>query len=79
MERKKFIQQSAALAGFAFLPKIKSVPINNRPEIIIPPYLKIGDTIGITSPSGYFHIEDLNEAVTQIQRWGFRAAIGKTI
>jgi len=80
MERKKFIQQSAALAGLSFLPKIKPVPLDDsRQDVIIPPYLKAGDTIGITSPSGYFKTEELNEATRQIQRWGFNIKIGKTI
>lgn len=79
MERKKFIQQSAALAGLSFLPKIRTIPVEDRQEIIIPPYLKAGDIIGITSPSGYFKIEELNEATKQIERWGFNVKIGNTI
>lgn len=79
MERKSFIRQSAALAGLSFLPKIKPALADSSQEIIIPPYLKAGDIIGITSPSGYFRVEELNEATKQIQRWGFGIKIGKTI
>lgn len=79
MKRKTFIQQAAAFTGLSFIPKFNLPIEENRHEIIVPPYLKAGDTIGITCPSGYFKTEELNEATTQIQRWGFNVKTGKTI
>lgn len=45
----------------------------------IPRYLKEGDTIGITSPAGYIARSEIQPAVTQLQRWGFKVQIGNTI
>lgn len=45
----------------------------------IPPYLKKGDTIAITCPSGYIAKEVVEEAKKQLQIWGFNVVIGNTI
>lgn len=45
----------------------------------IPPYLVVGDTIGITSPAGYTTLEEIVPAVTKIKEWGFNISIGNTI
>jgi muramoyltetrapeptide carboxypeptidase len=48
-------------------------------KFIVPPYLKPGDTIGITSPAGYITLKDIEPAVAQIKSWGFEVKIGTTI
>lgn len=48
-------------------------------NIILPPYLQPGDTIGITCPAGYVAHERIAYACEAIQRWGFRVRLGKTI
>jgi muramoyltetrapeptide carboxypeptidase len=45
----------------------------------IPPYLKPGDTIGITCPAGYMTMKDLEPAVQTMKNWGFNLRIGKTV
>ncbi|ATP56412.1 LD-carboxypeptidase [Pedobacter ginsengisoli] len=45
----------------------------------IPPYLKPGDTIGITSPASYISLLDIQPSVQLMQSWGFKVEIGKTI
>lgn len=45
----------------------------------IPPYLKPGDTIGITSPASYISLEEIGPAVQQLEKWGFKIIIGKTV
>lgn len=45
----------------------------------IPPYLRRGDTIGITSPASYISLLDIQPATQVIQSWGFNTEIGKTI
>ena len=45
----------------------------------IPPYLKPGDIIGITSPAGYISVEDCHDAVTTLESWGFTVRIGSTV
>jgi len=49
------------------------------PSPVIPPYLKKGDTIGITSPAGYITLEEVQPAVARLEAWGYRVRLGKTI
>lgn len=46
---------------------------------IIPPYLKTGDTIGITCPAGNLSTESVEDMCNQISDWGFKIKKGKTI
>ncbi len=48
-------------------------------NIIIPPYLKPGDVIGITSPAGYTTLKEITPAIEQIKSWGFEVKVGDTI
>jgi muramoyltetrapeptide carboxypeptidase len=45
----------------------------------IPPNLKKGDVIGITCPSGYITLEDIQPAVNKMKEWGFEIRIGDTV
>lgn len=45
----------------------------------IPPYLKKGDTIGITCPAGYMDRNNIQQCVETLQQWGFQAMIGNTV
>jgi muramoyltetrapeptide carboxypeptidase len=47
--------------------------------MLIPPYLKRGDTIGITSPAGYITLTELQPAIQQMESWGLKIRIGNTI
>ena len=47
--------------------------------IKIPPYLKKGDTIGITCPAGYMAAEKAQACITTLQSWGFNVMVGKTL
>ena len=47
--------------------------------IKIPPYLKKGDTIGITCPAGYMAAEKAQACITTLQSWGFDVMVGKTL
>jgi muramoyltetrapeptide carboxypeptidase len=47
--------------------------------ITIPPYLKKGQTIGITCPAGYMDKERANACITTLQSWGFDVMVGKTV
>jgi muramoyltetrapeptide carboxypeptidase len=46
---------------------------------IIPPYLKPGDTVGITCPAGYFSLDDIQPAVEALHLWGYRTIVGATV
>jgi len=45
----------------------------------IPPYLKAGDTIGITSPAGYISVEDVQPSVQLMESWGFNVVVGSAV
>jgi muramoyltetrapeptide carboxypeptidase len=45
----------------------------------IPPYLKPGDTIGITCPAGFMTLAEIQPAAETLKSWGFNLRIGKTV
>lgn len=79
MNRKAFMASLAA-AGLAF-PAYPMLPGDEDEAAVnsVPPYLKSGDTIGITSPAGYITLADIQPAVQQLQGWGFNIKVGSTI
>ncbi len=84
MKRKAFLSSMLATAGLPLLNKAQQKYQGAVPEMYpaafrIPPYLKPGDTIGITSPAGYITPEDILPAVKQIESWGFTIKAGDTI
>lgn len=81
MNRKKFIASSAAIVAAACSPVtgLQASPIMESGKDIIPPYLKSGDMIGITSPAGYILREGIIPAATLMQQWGFKIRVGYTI
>lgn len=46
---------------------------------IIPPYLRPGDTVGITCPSGYLPAERIVFARRTLESWGFKVVTGSTV
>jgi len=47
--------------------------------IKIPPYLKKGDTIGITCPAGYMAAAKAQACIETLQQWGLQVLVGKTL
>src|SRR5438477_9129120 len=47
--------------------------------MIIPPYLKQSDTIGLVCPSGYMAKEKAQTAIDILQQWGFKIKVGATV
>lgn len=48
--------------------------------MIIPPYLKPGDTIGIVTPAGYMLKDKAAECIRVLQQeWGFNVLVGKNL
>jgi muramoyltetrapeptide carboxypeptidase len=83
MKRKRFLGSllgSPLLSAAAF--KINHQP-QNAPQTDlawrIPPYLKPGDTIGITCPAGFMTLEEIQPAVQTMKSWGFNLRIGTTV
>lgn len=81
MDRKKFLTSSALAMAAACSPakSLQASPKNETEKIIIPPYLKPGDMVGITAPAGYILREGIIPAATLMQQWGFKIRVGYTI
>lgn len=47
--------------------------------MIIPPFLKPGDTIGVTCPAGYVATEQILFAKDVFERWGYQVVFGETV
>jgi muramoyltetrapeptide carboxypeptidase len=45
----------------------------------LPPYLKKGDTIGITCPAGYMDYAKAQICIDTLQSWGYTVMVGKTL
>jgi muramoyltetrapeptide carboxypeptidase len=79
MNRKNFL--SSLLAVPSGLACFTAVAGNEEPvpTSIIPPYLKPGDTVGITCPAGYITAEEIAPSVQQMEGWGFKIKVGGTV
>ena len=76
MKRSQFISSLIPLG--AMVSTISKAPIPNL-ALVIPPYLKKGDTIGITCPAGFVTRTDIEPAVIKLTEWGYRLQIGNTV
>lgn len=79
MNRKHFIKTTAALLGGSMLPAKNYGTIYHNAAYTLPPYLKKGDIVGITSPAGAITLDDIQPAVEQLAAWGYNIKIGNTI
>ncbi|MDN3588233.1 LD-carboxypeptidase [Pedobacter aquatilis] len=80
MNRKYFL--TSFLAATTVIPAFKSLAKSIESDVSsfkIPPYLKQGDTIGITSPAGHITLDKIQPSVIQMQSWGFTIKIGDSI
>ncbi|HTR29048.1 MAG TPA: LD-carboxypeptidase [Puia sp.] len=84
MNRKSFFTSVLGL-GLAGVAHARSQPSVRRDgtlpvqPLLIPPYLKPGDTIGITCPAGDITVKEIQPAVQLIESWGFRTLTGNTV
>lgn len=79
MNRKNFLYSLAIAAPAGASLKTWSdhpVPVK---EVKIPPYLKPGDTIGISSPAGYITSEQIQPAIQVMESWGYKIKEGSSI
>jgi muramoyltetrapeptide carboxypeptidase len=44
-----------------------------------PPYLRKGNTIGLTCPAGYMELDKVQNCIHTLQSWGYEVMVGKTI
>jgi muramoyltetrapeptide carboxypeptidase len=47
--------------------------------IIVPPYLRKGDTVGLICPAGYMPLERVETCIRILEKWGFRIKLGKSV
>ncbi len=47
--------------------------------MIVPSYLKKGDTIAITCPAGYMPLEKAQTCIDSLQAWGYKVKVGKML
>lgn len=47
--------------------------------MIIPPYLKKNDTIGIVCPSGFMPLKKVKQSINTLHEWGYQTKLGKTV
>jgi len=85
MNRKKFLSSvvpaTASLTAIVKGQPEKGTNTANPGEgvIKVPVYLKPGDMIGITCPSGYISPEEILPAVNKMKEWGFEIRLGDTV
>ncbi len=87
MNRKDFLGSSASLFAGVFLPPSAEKIVNTHDNYkrgnevlpLIPPYLRKGDYVGITSPAGSISLEEIQPSIHLIENWGYKVKIGETI
>ena len=74
MDRKEFLSFFPAMAtARAFVPE------ESGSKVKLPPFLKPGDVIALTSPAGYITLEEIEPARKLMSSWGYEVRIGETI
>ncbi len=80
MDRKNFLSSVLpAVAAFSASGTQRILFTEPEGAFKIPPFLKPGDTIGITSVAGYISAADCAEAIARMQRWGLLVQLGSSI
>src|SRR5689334_12513791 len=82
MNRKRFMEASAILFGGVTIPfknAFANVVDEEALPCKIPPSLKPGDLIGITSPAGPSKIEEIQPAIAALKSWGYEIRLGTSI
>jgi muramoyltetrapeptide carboxypeptidase len=84
MNRKHFLGSAMTLLAASAVSGKSLIESNSNKEedersCILPPNLKEGDIIGITSPAGSISVEDIQPAIQKLQSWGYKIKIGNTI
>lgn len=79
MQRKQFITSLLAPAVGCITAPLGATASSSPVSPILPPPLKKGDTIGITSSAGFITVPEVGPAVKMMEGWGFQVRLGKTI
>ncbi|HET7116688.1 MAG TPA: LD-carboxypeptidase [Hanamia sp.] len=79
MNRKDFLSSIVPLACAATVFANDKKTEKHSASKKIPPYLKKGDLIGITCPSGHITAEEIQPAVNKMNEWGFKVCTDDTV
>lgn len=84
MNRNKFISSLLTVGAVGAIMPLLAVTgsadkSKAKRRVRNPPYLKEGDTIGITSPAGYISLEAIAPSVQLMESWGFKVKIGERV
>lgn len=80
MKRKDFLSSIIPLAvTMGAMGRGKLVLDEPDAPVIVPPFLKKGDSIGITCPAGFITAKDIQPAVNKMTEWGFVIRVGDTV
>jgi muramoyltetrapeptide carboxypeptidase len=79
MNRKGFLSSVVGMGAIAHASQGLAQVSPSTQLRLVPPYLKTGDTIGITTPAGYITLEEIQPAIRQITGWGLKVKIGQSI
>ncbi|MEO6838059.1 MAG: LD-carboxypeptidase [Ginsengibacter sp.] len=79
MNRKNFLSSIIPLASVSTVFANDNKPVKLPDSKKIPPYLKKGDLIGITCPSGHITVEEIQSAVNKMNEWGFTIRADDTV
>lgn len=80
MNRKRFINAVGLAAAIWPFEKVAAQQSNFfKTPYAVPPYLKPGAVIGITSPAGFITGDEIKPALQVLQSWGYNIRLGTTI
>ena len=80
MDRKRFLSSVVSTGAAWSVSNSWAAPAFSMAAAAkIPPNLKAGDLIGITSPAGFITLKEIEPAVQLMESWGFKVETGKTI
>lgn len=79
MFRKDFLKSAIAVAAVSSFPFNIKAESNSEPNILLPPRLKFGDTIGLIAPAGYVVQKNVDNAIKNISELGFNVVYNKRI
>ena len=80
MDRKNFFKiLLPASAGMLFSKSVLAGTMLTELEVAMPPYLKAGDTVGITCPAGAVDQDKIQYCVKTLKKWGLNIVYGTTV
>jgi muramoyltetrapeptide carboxypeptidase len=83
MKRKNFLTAMLGIgaigASGASSPFAPARAARDAQPLLVPPYLKPGDSIGISCPAGDITLKEIQSAVQLIESWGFKTLVGSTV